>query len=374
MIYFDNSATTQTRPEVADLVAKYSVENFYNPSALYNPAIKVKLDVDNARKTFLNLLNADKSDRIIFTGSATEANNLILNGLARKDKKILVSLGEHPSIYEVARNLQNQGYKVDYVALNKDGTLNLNDLQQKLTDDVGLVSFIHVNNETGAINNISAISKSVKGKLPKCLVHFDGVQAFGKVLLHLKQDNIDAYTISSHKIHGPKGVACLYLKNGINIKPHILGGGQESGTRSGTENPAGIIGFAKAAELMYIDFDKKRQHIANLKAYLLEKLKSSNFNFVINSNENSLANICSVSFVGVRGEVLLHCLEKYEIYVSTGSACSSKKVGNRILSAMGQPNDVMLGNIRISFSEFNTTQEIDALIQALINEIPKIKN
>ena len=374
VIYFDNSATTRTRPEVADLVAKYSVENFYNPSALYNPAIKVKLDVDNARKTFLNLLNADKSDRIIFTGSATEANNLILNGLARKDKKILVSLGEHPSIYEVARNLQNQGYKVDYVALNKDGTLNLNDLQQKLTDDVGLVSFIHVNNETGAINNISAISKLVKGKLPKCLVHFDGVQAFGKVLLHLKQDNIDAYTISSHKIHGPKGVACLYLKNGINIKPHILGGGQESGTRSGTENPAGIIGFTKAAELMYTDFDKKRQHIANLKAYLLEKLKSSNFNFVTNSNENSLANICSVSFSGVRGEVLLHCLEKYEIYVSTGSACSSKKVGNRVLSAMGQPNDVMLGNIRISFSEFNTTQEIDALIQALINEIPKIKN
>ena len=260
VIYFDNSATTQTRPEVADLVAKYSVENFYNPSALYNPAIKVKLDVDNARKTFLNLLNADKSDRIIFTGSATEANNLILNGLARKDKKILVSLGEHPSIYEVARNLQNQGYKVDYVSLNKDGTLDFKDLQQKLTEDVGLVSFIHVNNETGAINDISAISKLVKGKLPNCLVHFDGVQAFGKVLLHLKQDNIDAYTISSHKIHGPKGVACLYLKNGINIKPHILGGGQESGTRSGTENPAGIIGFTKAAELMYTNFDKKRHN------------------------------------------------------------------------------------------------------------------
>ena len=374
MIYFDNSATTQTRPEIAEAVAKYSVENFFNPSSLYAPAIKVKLDIENARKTFLSLLNADKNDKIIFTGSATEANNLLLNGLARKDKKILVSFGEHPSVFEVAKHLSNLSYKVDFIDLNADGTINIESLKQKLTDDVGLVSLIHVNNETGAINDIKSITKIIKEKLPNCIVHFDGVQTFGKLKLNLKESNVDAYTISSHKIHGPKGVACLYLKNGITIKPHILGGGQESGIRSGTENPAGIIGFEKAAQLMYEHFEEKRQHITSLKKYLVDKLNNSNLNFVLNSNEDTLSNICSISFRGVRGEVLLHCLEKYEIYVSTGSACSSKKVGNRVLTAMGQSNALMQGNIRISFSEFNTLKEIDVLIDALNTEIPQLIN
>ena len=374
MIYFDNSATTQTRVEVAQLVAKYSVEKFFNPSSIYNNAIEVKKDLDNARNTILKLLGANKNDKMIFTASATEANNMVLAGLSKKNKKILISSGEHPSIYEMAKNLMNNGYKIEFINLNENGTLDLDDLKQKLDDSVGLVSIIHISNETGAINDIAEIAKVVKENVPECLLHCDGVQAFGKVKLNLNRDKIDLYTISSHKIHGPKGVGGLYIKNGINIKPLILGGGQEGGLRSGTENPAGIMGFAYASELMYQDFENKRKHIASLKQYFIEGLRKLCIDFVLNSGEGTLDNICSVSFLGVRGEVLLHCLEKYEICVSTGSACSSKSIGNRVLSAMRQSNEIMLGNVRFSFSEFNTFDEIDKVLDALRKEIPLIKH
>ena len=372
MIYFDNSATTQTRKEIAEFVAKYSVEKFFNPSSVYSPAIEVKNDIDNARKTILNLLGANDG-KIIFTASATEANNLILNGLARKNKKILVSNGEHPSVYETAKNLQNLGYDVEFVNILPDGKLDLEDLRQKVDSDTGLVSIIHVSNETGAINDLHTISKIVKEKNADCLLHCDGVQAFGKLKVNVLNDQIDAYTISSHKIHGPKGVACVYLRNGITLKPHILGGGQENGLRSGTENPAGIMGFKMACEMMYQDFEQKRNHIKQLKQHFVERLAESNLKFIINGNINeSLDNILSVSFLGVRGEVLLHCLEKYQIYVSTGSACSSKKVGNRVLSAMGLKNNQMEGNIRFSFSEFNNIEEVDAIVKALQTEIKNL--
>ncbi len=374
MIYFDNSATTKTRKEVAEFIAEYSVNNFYNPSSIYHPAIMVKNDLNNARNRLLKLLGADKSDKIIFTGSATEANNLVLNGLARKNRRILVSSGEHPSVYEVAKNLKNSGYSVDFVALNEFGTIDLDDLKQKLGSDVGLVSFIHVSNETGAINDIKLISQMVKSVAPDCLVHCDGVQAFGKIKLNLANIDVDAYTMSSHKIHGPKGVAGLYLKNGITIKPHILGGGQEGGLRSGTENPAGILGFVMASEIMYADFEEKREHINNLWTHFVDSLEKTNIEYKINSPADCLKNVLSISFKGVRGEVLLHSLEKHEIYVSTGSACSSKSVGNRVLQAMHQNNDTMLGNIRFSFSEFNTFTEIDAVVDALKKEIPAIKH
>ena len=374
MIYLDNSATTQTRAEVAEFVAKYSVSNFYNSSAIYHPAIEVKNDLTQARQRILALIGADKDDKIIFTGSATEANNLVLNGLSRKNKKILVSAGEHPSVFEVAKNLAMQGYIVDKVNLNSDGTMNIDDLVAKLDENVGLVSFIHVSNETGAINDIKEISRIIKATAPNAIVHVDGVQAFGKLKLNLINTNVDAYTMSSHKIHGPKGVACLYVKHGLVLKPHILGGGQEMGLRSGTENVPGIMGFVMASEMMYQDFEAKRAHIEALWQYFSDKLSTSNLDYHINSTINGLKNIFSVSFLGVRGEVLLHCLEKYNIYVSTGSACSSKVNGNRVLNEMKQSIPVMQGNIRFSFSEFNTLEEIDRVFDALNKEIPNIKH
>lgn len=375
MIYLDNSATTQPRKEVVDFISKYSFENFFNPSSVYQPAVKVKLDLDSARKRLLTLLNADLGDKVVFTGSATEANNLVLNGLARKNKKILVSLGEHPSIYETAKNLANNGYNIDFIALNKDGTINLKDLESKLSQDVNLVSIIHVSNETGAINDIRQISKLIKSKNPTCLLHCDGVQAFGKVGVNVFQDNIDLYTVSSHKIHGPKGVACLYFNKNVNLKPHILGGGQENGLRSGTENPAGILGFVMAGEIMYENFDARIKHLKEIKQHFINELEKTDLKYQINGDlTNTVNNILSVSFFGIKGEVLLHCLEKYEIYVSTGSACSSKHVGNRVLTAMGLNNEEMQGNIRFSFSEFTTISDIDTTIRALVTEIHKLKD
>ena len=375
MIYLDNSATTQPRKEVVDFISKYSFENFFNPSSVYQPAVKVKLDLDSARKRMLTLLNADLGDKVVFTGSATEANNLVLNGLARKNKKILVSLGEHPSIYETAKNLANNGYNIDFIALNKDGTINLKDLESKLSQDINLVSIIHVSNETGAINDIRQISKLIKSKNPTCLLHCDGVQAFGKVGVNVFQDNIDLYTVSSHKIHGPKGVACLYFNKNVNLKPHILGGGQENGLRSGTENPAGILGFVMAGEIMYENFDARIKHLKEIKQHFINELEKTDLKYQINGDlANTVNNILSVSFFGIKGEVLLHFLEKYEIYVSTGSACSSKHVGNRVLTAMGLKNEEMQGNIRFSFSEFTTISDIDTTIRALVTEIHKLKD
>ena len=371
MIYLDNSATTPIRAEVADLVCEYSKVNFYNPSSVYSVALKVKRDIADCKARLLSLLNANKQDNIVFTASATEANNLALIGAARKNKKVLLSSGEHPSVFETAKYLQNLGFDVDFVALGKDGTVDLSDLERKMDSSVGLVSIIHVSNETGAINDLKEIGKIIKRKNPSCVFHSDGVQAFGKVSENLLDWGVDLYTMSSHKIHGPKGVACLYVKSGINLKPIIFGGGQEGGLRSGTENPAGIMGFALASKLMYKDFDQKRAHIAQLKQTLLSLLKSSGLKYIINGN-NTLDNIASISFIGLKGEVLLHALEKHGIFVSTGSACSSKSVGNRVLSAIGLDKPHMEGNIRISFSEFNTLDDVLSLVEALKQEIKSL--
>ncbi len=374
MIYLDNSATTQTRKEVAEYVAKYSVENFFNPSSVYQPAVKVKLDLDNARKSILRILNAESNGKVVFTGSATEANNLVLNGLVKKNKKILISAGEHPSIYETAKNLENQGYEIGYISLNADSTVNLTDLENQMNENVCLVSIMHASNETGAINDLGAISRIVKGKNPNCLLHSDGVQAYGKLRVNVSRDKIDLYTMSSHKIHGPKGVACLYFSNKVRLKPQILGGGQENGLRSGTENTAGIMGFIVASDIMYNSLQKRNEYLRRLKQHFINELANTDLEYQINAKDAiTLDNILSISFFGVRGEVLLHSLEKYGIYVSTGSACSSKHIGNRVLTNMGLTPEQMQGNVRFSFSEFVTMQDIDYTIKALKQEIQNLK-
>ena len=374
MIYFDNSATTKTYDEVAKYVSDCSTNMFYNPSSVYAPSIKVKNSLNEARSKMLKLLNASSSDNIYFTGSATEANNIILNGLTRKNKKILVSVGEHPSVFETARNLKNNGFDVQFVNLNKDGTLDIQHLLSLLDEDVGLVSFIHVSNETGAINDIKEISKLIKQRVSTCLVHCDGVQAFCKVPVNLSSTMVDAYTISSHKVHGPKGVGAFYLRHGVNLKPSVFGGGQESGIRPGTENVPGILGFVLASEIMSKNFEQNFEHVSTLKSKMIELLNQKCSNFVINAEQaNTSPYVLSVSFANVKGEVLLHALEAYQIYVSTGSACSSKLSGNRVLSAMGQSQQNINGNIRFSFCESNTLAEVEAVVDAVATELEKLR-
>ncbi len=366
MIYLDNAATTQTYKEVADLVAKLSVEQFYNPSSLYKPALQTRQLLNNARNSFNKMLGAIGENQVLFFASATEANNFVLNGFAKKNKTILISNGEHASINNTALNLINLGYDVKFIKLLSDGTLDIEDLKDKLNNNVCLVSIIHVNNETGAINDIKKISNIIKNVSKDIIFHCDGVQAFCKIDFELKNMGVDAYTISSHKIHGPKGVGALWLKNKLNPKPLILGGGQEFGLRSGTENVPGILGFEYAASIMKQNLDKNYKHISELRSKFIELLNLKCSDFIINAeNVECVPNIISVSFLKVKGEVLLHLLEENEIYVSTGSACSSKHIGNRVLQSMNKSKEHMEGNIRFSFSENNTIIEIEKTVEVL---------
>lgn len=374
MIYFDNAATTQTYKEVAELVAKLSVTQFYNPSGLYKPAMETRKLLDNARENFCKMLGADNMGKVLFFASATEANNFVLNGLVKKNKKVLVSMGEHASTYNTALNLSNLGYSVDFINITSDGLLDIEDLKNKLDENVGLVSFIHVSNENGAINDIYKISKLIKDYSPNCIVHCDGVQAFCKTPINLSLSDVDAYTISSHKIHGPKGVGALWLKKSLNPKPLINGGGQEFGLRSGTENVPGVLGFELAGKIMLENLSNNIQHITALKNKFIELLNKNCSDYIINAeNIDTVPNILSVSFLGVKGEVLLHLLEDNDIYVSTGSACSSKHVGNRILESMGRTVKQMEGNVRFSFCESNTLEEVETVVSVLKSSLEKLR-
>lgn len=371
MIYFDNAATTRIYPEIAEFIKKHSLEQFYNPSGLYFPSVQVFKELNNAREELLNMLNATNS-KVLFTASATEANNYALRSFLNKKQKILLSEGEHSSIYQSALYLKEQGFEVEFVKLKQDGTLNLEDLKSKLTENVGLVSVIHASNETGVINDIKTISQIVKSVCPKALVHADGVQAFCKTYVNLSNLGVDLYTLSSHKIHGPRGVGALIYKDNLSPRPLIFGGGQESGIRSGTENTSNILGFVMSAKIMLENLDKNSKHLLELKQSLLENI--SDLDFEINGDiEHSVPNILSLSFSDVKGEILVHMLEQDEVFVSTGSSCNSKHSGNRILLGMGKNKKQEAGNIRISFCEENTLDEVKQFCNILRKNISKIK-
>ena len=373
MIYLDNSATTATRPEVAKFLHDATLDMYFNPSSVYSPAINVRRELDTARQNILSLLDAPRDGLVYFTGSATEANNIILHGLIKKHKKALISIGEHPSIYETAKAMANQGYDIQFIRLTQEGVVDTEHLTQLLdSGDVGFVSFMHVSNETGAINDILALNKLIKSKHPKCIVHCDGVQAFMKIPFSVTELGIDAYTISSHKIHGPKGVGAFFIRKGITIAPSIFGGGQESGIRPGTENVPGVLAFVLAAKIMQDKLASNYSHALQLKTHMIKRLSEKCTGFSINAlNTLTSPNVLSVSFHGCRGEVLLHALEQYQIYVSTGSACSSRISGNRILQAMGQDQSLIDGNLRFSFSEYNTIAEIDVVVESLAEILEK---
>ncbi|MDE6968033.1 MAG: aminotransferase class V-fold PLP-dependent enzyme, partial [Clostridia bacterium] len=250
MIYLDTSATTSMYPEIIDIIKKYAVDNYYNPSALYTKALNVSKDIKEAKQKILNLLNGNGS--IIFTASGTESDNMAMFGSKKfKNCKVLVSNIEHSAIYQSAKKLEMQGVNVEYVSCDKYGSVDEEDFKSKLSDNVALVSIMHACNETGAINDIERLVKLTKAVSPKAIFHSDGVQAVCKIPVNLNKLGVDLYTFSAHKFHGMKGVGGLYIKKGININPIIFGGGQENGLRSATENVSGIISTAFALEKTY---------------------------------------------------------------------------------------------------------------------------
>lgn len=379
-IYLDNSATTKIRKEVLNTIIDIN-ENFYgNPSSLHKMGLQIEKKIENARKIVSNFVNANTKE-IIFTSGGTESNNLAIFGHLSnisENTNIITTRIEHPSVYNVFKNFEKKGIKVNYLDCDKKGRIDLLQLDSLVDDNTKLISIIYVNNEIGIIQDVSEILRVVRKKNNKTKIHIDGIQAFGKIKIDLKKLDIDSMSFSSHKIHGPKGIGGLYINSRTNIKSIFLGGNQEKGLRAGTENTAGIVGFGKAVDLIDKEFDANYKKTLELKNIYAKKIKSEIEDTKINSllNEESAPHILNVSFKNVRGEVLLHFLEKHNIYVSTGSACSSKsKTISRTLESIDLENSYQDGTIRISFGYFNKLEELDYVIDKIkksVNEIRQI--
>lgn len=374
-VYLDNSATTRQYDQVTDLMVEMMRDNFGNPSSLHNLGVDAEKQVRKGRKALASALSASE-DEIYFTSGGTEADNTVLNGVAqakkRIGKKIITTAVEHPAILEPAKRLEAQGFEVVRIGVDKKCRLNMEQLESAIDDDTILISVMGVNNETGTIMPIEEIAQ-LKKKYNKehktdILLHTDAVQAFGKIPMNLKSNysGVDFVSVSGHKIHGPKGIGAMYCRKGINMVPFIVGGGQEKNMRSGTENTPAMAGFGLAAEMASKNFDARVKNMAAARQFLLDGIKSEIGDIIINSPEGDDAcpSVLNVSFLGTRGEVLLHTLEQDGIFISTGSACSSNKKGmSHVLGAMGLKHKEIEGAIRFSFNEFNTQEEMEYVIE-----------
>lgn len=372
LIYLDNAATTRIYPEVADLIAEESKNDFFNPSALYKPSVALSVKIKNARESIKSALHAGDGE-LYFTSGGSEGDNTALFCTRKpKGSRIIVGLGEHDAIINGAAQLAQQGYDVVYAPINADGSVNVEEFKNLLTPNVALVSIMHVSNETGAINDVARLCKLTKKVAPNAVFHSDGVQAFGKIKVNLRALGVDLYTISAHKIHGPKGIGALYVKKGTPIKPLIYGGGQEKGFRSGTEDAPCILGFAKAVEICMENFDSDFAKKAAFKAQLKEKLLSEIDDVqIISGDENFAPNILTVAFKDVRGEVLLHDIEDDGILIGIGSACSSHHE-SRFKSLLGLDENHKDGIIRFSISYENDENDVDFIVGRIKSSLEKL--
>lgn len=376
--YFDNSATTRVLDSVKDIVVKTMTEDYGNPAAKHRKGMEAEQYIREARKIIADSMKVQEKE-ILFTSGGSESNNMALIGTAwanqRAGKHIISTAIEHPSVYNPLGVLEELGFEVTILPVDHDGHISLKELEEAIRPDTILVSTMYVNNEVGAVEPVEEISRVIKAKNPSALYHVDAIQAYGKYVIRPKKQGIDLLSVSSHKIHGPKGVGFLYIRSGVKIKPLIYGGGQQAGMRSGTENVPGVAGFGAAVKEMYTDHAEKIQKLIGLKDYMTDRLGEIE-GTVINSKkgEASAPQIVSVSFEGVRSEVLLHALEDKGIYVSSGSACSSNHPGiSGTLKGIGVAQKLLDSTIRISFSIFNTKEEVDYTIDVLEELVPVLR-
>ena len=372
MIYLDNAATTKPSQRAAEAMMM-AVSDFGNPSSLHGLGLQTEKLINSARDNIANMLGVN-SKNVYFTSGGTESNNLaiygVANSLKRRGKRVITSTIEHPSVMESFKRLENDGYDVCYLGVDKDGIVNLDDLAGMLTEDTILVSIMHVNNETGVIQPIERISAMVREKSPYCIIHCDCVQSFGKIPVKPDKMGVDMVSISAHKIHGFKGTGALYT-NYARITPLIRGGEQQNEIRPGTENVGGILAFSAAVSECEIDIEKMREKRNLMRDLLCEKLDNVKVNGSCEQNSGSVLN---VSFIGIKAEILLHSLERHEIYVSTGSACSSHKPQpSHVLLAMGVEQKAVDGAIRISFSQNTTLDEIRTAAEIIAGEVSVIR-
>ena len=371
MVYLDNSSTTPVCRRAIEAINKALCEDFGNPSSLHMLGINAEIYLDYTRKAVAKRLGCE-SKCITFTSGGTEANNTAIFGAvsARKrcGKRIITSEIEHPSVLNVFKLLENNGYEVIWLSPDAFGKIRNEDIFNAVNSETVLISIMYVNNETGALQPVEAAVDAVKSAAArfnmakKPLVHCDAVQAFGKVDINVKAMDIDLMSISAHKLHGPKGIGALYIKKGVKIPPLMFGGGQEKDMRPGTENVPAIAGFGAAVEDIG-NISQNYSVVKLLKDYLLSKLAEIN-GVVINSPADALPFIINISLPGHKSETLLHRLEAKEIYVSSGSACSKGKLSH-VLKSQGLAADIIDSSIRISLSKFNTHEDMDALVQAL---------
>lgn len=376
--YFDNSATTKVLDSVLDIVVKTMTEDYGNPAARHRKGMEAEQYIREARKIIADTMKVQEKE-ILFTSGGSESNNMALIGTAwanqRAGKHIISTSIEHASVYNPLGVLEELGFEVTILPVDHDGHISLKELEDAIRPDTILVSTMYVNNEVGAVEPVEEIAKIIKAKNPSALYHVDAIQAYGKYVIRPKKQGIDLLSVSSHKIHGPKGVGFLYIRNGVKIKPLIYGGGQQAGLRSGTENVPGVAGFGAAAKEMYTNHAEKVAKLIELKDYMTDRLGEIE-GCVINSKKGngSAPQIVSVSFEGVRSEVLLHALEDKGVYVSSGSACSSNHPGiSGTLKGIGVSQKLLDSTIRMSFGIFSTKEEVDYTIDVLKELVPVLR-
>ena len=376
--YFDNSATTKVLDCVKDAVVDAMCVNYGNAAAKHRKGVEAENLLREAKKAIADTLKVQEKE-ILFTSGGTESNNTALIGTAlanRRAGKHLITTGvEHPSIYNTMSFLEEMGFEVTYLPVDHLGHISLEDLEKAIREDTILVSVMYVNNEVGAVEPIEAISQCIKKKNPKTLFHVDAIQAYGKYKIRPKKQGIDLLSVSGHKIHAPKGVGFLYIRDGVKIRPILFGGGQQKGMRSGTENVPGCVGLGVAAREAYKDFDARIEKLYTLREHLIAGLKPLG-GVTINGSEDrtNAPQIVSASFEGVRSEVLLHALEDKGVYVSSGSACSSNHPGiSGTLKGIGVKKELLDSTIRFSLGDLNTEEEVDYAIGVLGELLPVLR-
>jgi len=377
VIYLDNSATTRPHPQVIETVRR-AMESYYgNPSSLHQKGVEAENVLKQARKVAAQYLGCKEAE-IIFTSGGTESNNTAIKGIAfqyqNRGKHIITTQIEHPAVYDVCKQLEGLGFSITYLPVDRDGRVSVDDVKRAMRPDTILVSVMHVNNELGTIQPVMEIGQWLK-QYPKVLFHVDAVQAIGKVPLRIKDSGIDLMSVSAHKFYGPRGIGILYKREGLIIHPLMMGGGQEAGVRSGTENLPAIAGMAKAFRILEELGTVESIRLQGLNQQLREGISRIE-GCIINTPETGVApHIMNLSVPGVKAEVLLHALEERGFLISTKSACSSKiNEPSRVLTAIGIARDCALSSLRISLGRENNAEDIKEFVSALQDCVVKLRS
>ena len=382
-VYLDNSATTQVFPEVAAYMTQIMCQQYGNPSSLHLKGMEAEQILRGAKEILAKILKVNEKE-LLFTSGGTESDNLALRGVAlsyqRRGRHLITTQIEHPAILQTMHYLEEQGFQVTYLPVDATGRIRLEDLQRSMRTDTILVSIMHTNNEVGAQQPIAEAGALIKRMNPNTLFHVDAVQGFGKAKIYPKKMNIDLMSVSGHKIHGPKGVGLLFVNENVRIRPIVFGGGQQGNLRSGTENVPGIAGMAMAAKKLYDNYDEDVRKLEGCKRFFIDgihQMDGTRVNGLLPESPNgegTAPHVVSVSFKGVRSEVLLHALEEKGIYVSAGSACSARKPQpSATLKAMGVPQELLSSTIRFSFSVFTNQQELEYTLSVLREIVPVLR-